>query len=320
MLAVDNLLSLYLVFPVDQGRCMSSDTQRRPRRAAVRCTIWGSCSWSCCRCPTWRHLPPQCSSRSTSGRWSGAAGVAVELFVAAIAFYVWLLIEPGIVRALLFNVMLIAGVSTLLFNGNPLLRYDAYYILADLIEIPNLAARSTRYWGYLIERYLLGVHESEPPNATFGEKMWFVCYGFASTIYRIMVTIVIAMFIAGQFFVVGVILALWAVGAMAVFPVFKAVKHLAGSPRLHKHRSRAITVTAALVLGLAGFIFLVPMPYHSHAEGVVWLPEQAMVRAGANGYFQDFLINPGAAVVKGQALAQSIDPALDAQLRQRKPR
>jgi putative peptide zinc metalloprotease protein len=246
----------------------------------------------------------------------GAAGVAVELFVAAIAFYFWLLIEPGIVRAMLFNVMLIASVSTLLFNGNPLLRYDAYYILADLIEIPNLSARSTRYWGYLVERYLLGVHESEPPNATIGEKMWFVCYGFASTIYRVIVTIVIAMFIAGRFFVVGVILALWAIGAMAVFPVFKAVKHLVGNPRLYKHRSRAIGVTTALLLAVTGFILIVPMPYHSHAEGVVWLPEQAMVRAGANGYFRDFLINPGTAVVKGQALTQSVDPALDAQLRQ----
>jgi putative peptide zinc metalloprotease protein len=146
--------------------------------------------------------------------------------------------------------------------------------------------------------------------------MWFVFYGFASTIYRMMVTIAIAMFIAGRFFVVGVILALWAVGAMAVFPVFKAVKHLAGSPRLHKHRSRAITISTALVVAVTAFIFLVPMPYYSHAEGVVWLPEQAMVRAGTNGFFQEFMINPGLAVVKGQALAQSIDPALDAQLRQ----
>jgi putative peptide zinc metalloprotease protein len=72
----------------------------------------------------------------------GAAGVAVETFVAAIALYLWLLVEPGVVRAILFNVMVIASVSTLIFNGNPLLRYDAYYILADLIEIPNLASRS----------------------------------------------------------------------------------------------------------------------------------------------------------------------------------
>jgi len=96
--------------------------------------------------------------------------MAAELFVAALAFYAWLLIEPGVARAALFNVMLIAGVSTLIFNGNPLLRYDAYYILADLIEIPNLAARALRYWAYLIERYALGVRDAEAPARSRGER------------------------------------------------------------------------------------------------------------------------------------------------------
>ena len=106
----------------------------------------------------------------------GAAGVAFELFIAAIAFYLWMLAEPGVFRAVLFNVMVIAGVSTLIFNGNPLLRFDAYYILADLIEIPNLAARSARYWAYLLERYVLGAKELDPPDATpRAEKAWFRC-------------------------------------------------------------------------------------------------------------------------------------------------
>jgi putative peptide zinc metalloprotease protein len=246
----------------------------------------------------------------------GAAGVAVELFVAAIAFYAWLLVEPGLVRAILFNVILIASVSTLLFNGNPLLRYDAYYILADLIEIPNLAARSSRYWGYLVERYVLGVSEAEAPDASRAEKAWFLFYGFASTIYRILVTVVIALFIAGRFFVIGVLLAMWAVGAMAIFPIVKAVRHLAGNPRLHKHRSRAVAVTAGIVLALAGFLLLVPVPYHSHAEGVLWLPEQAMVRADANGFLGDFLVQPGTRVAKGEALVQCYNPAANAQLRE----
>jgi putative peptide zinc metalloprotease protein len=111
----------------------------------------------------------------------GAAGMAVEMFIAALAFYVWLAIEPGIVKALLFNVMVIASVSTLIFNGNPLLRYDAYYILCDLIEMPNLSARALRYWAYLAERYALGVREAEGPIASHAEKAWFVCYGLAST-------------------------------------------------------------------------------------------------------------------------------------------
>ena len=315
ILAVDNLLALYLVFPAIKAlHELGHATATKAGGGEVH--DMGVVLLVLLPVPYVEASAATVFKSKYQRALVGAAGVAVELFVAALAFYLWLLIEPGIARAMLFNVMLIASVSTLLFNGNPLLRYDAYYILADLIEIPNLAARSTRYWGYLLERYLLGVRESEAPEASRGEKTWFVCYGFASVIYRVFVTVVIAMFIAGRFFVIGVILALWAVAAMALFPLFKAVKHLAASPRLHRHRSRAIGVTTTLCLALAGFILFVPVPYHSHAEGIVWLPEQAVVRAGANGYFREFLIRPGSAVVRGQALAQSADPALDAQLRQ----
>lgn len=245
----------------------------------------------------------------------GAAGMGVELFVAAIAFYLWLLVEPGLVRAILFNVMLIASVSTLLFNGNPLLRYDAYYILVDLIEIPNLAARSSRYWGYLLERYLLGVSELERPEASGMERVWFFFYGLASTLYRIMVTIFIALFIAGQFFFIGVILAVWAVAAMAILPITKAVRHLLENPRLRKHRARSVTIAAGLVFGLAFFLVAVPMPYHSSVEGVLWLPEEAMVRAASNGFVHELLVTPGTLVTQGDALIQSREPTLVAQLR-----
>ncbi len=245
----------------------------------------------------------------------GAAGVTIELFVAALAFYAWLLVEPGVVRAALFNVMLIASVSTLIFNGNPLLRYDAYYILADLIEIPNLAARSARYWGYLLQRYILAFREAEAPYGSGTEKAWFVFYGLAATIYRILVTVVIALFIAGRFFFVGVLLALWSVTAMAVFPVIRAVSLVTAGPQLRKHRARAIAVSVSAVLALAAFLLAVPMPYHTHAEGVLWLPEEAMVRAGANGFLGTFLVQPGTRVVEGDALLECYEPAMKAQLR-----
>ena len=216
----------------------------------------------------------------------GAAGVIVELFLAALAFYGWLIVEPGLVRAVLFNVMVIASVSTVIFNGNPLLRYDAYYILADLSEMPNLAGRSARYWGYLLERYALGVRETEPPDASRGEKAWLLFYGFAAAAYRILVTIVIAMFIAGRFFIIGVVLALWGVVAMGVFPVIRGVTHLAASPRLRRRRQRALSITLGAALACGGFLLFVPMPYHSYAEGVLWLPEEDVVRAGANGFLR----------------------------------
>ena len=85
-------------------------------------------------------------------------GMAAGLvFCAGIAMQVWVNAEPGLARAAAFNCLLIAGVSTLLFNGNPLLRFDAYFILSDLIEIPNLGTRATRYYGYLVNRYAFGL-------------------------------------------------------------------------------------------------------------------------------------------------------------------
>jgi putative peptide zinc metalloprotease protein len=244
----------------------------------------------------------------------GAAGMAIELFIAALVFYLWLLVEPGTVRAVAYNVMVIAGVSTLIFNGNPLLRYDAYYILADLIEIPNLAARSTRYWGYLLERYVLGAREAEPPDASPREKAWFVVYGAASTIYRVFVTVIIALFIAGRFFFFGVILAMWAVGAMAILPLIKAARYLTGSPRLHRHRTRAISVGVGGLIAFAAFLFIVPIPSYTSAEGVVWPSEDAFVRAGTNCFLTEFLTPPGRPVSKGDALVKCSDPILETEL------
>jgi putative peptide zinc metalloprotease protein len=245
----------------------------------------------------------------------GGAGVIVELFVAALAFYAWLLVEPGLVRAVLFNVMLIASVSTLIFNGNPLLRYDAYYILADLIEIPNLSMRSARYWGYLLEHYILGVRDGEPSEASRAEKAWFIFYGLAATVYRVLVTVVIALFIAGRFFVIGVVLALWAVTAMAFFPLIRAVRHVAASPRLRRQRIRAIGLAVGIAIAAVSFLLSVPVPYHSSAEGVLWLPEEAIVRTGSSGFLAKILVEPGMRIAAGDALIQFNDPMLVAQLR-----
>jgi putative peptide zinc metalloprotease protein len=252
-------------------------------------------------------------------RWAralvGAAGMLVELLIAALAFYLWLAVEPGLVRAVCFNVMIIAGVSTIIFNGNPLLRYDAYYILADLIELPNLAQQSMRYWAYLAEHYLLRVNDAESPAQSRSERVWFGVYGVASTAYRLLVTLAIALFIGAQFFFFGVVLALWAMVVMVGMPLIKAARHLQGRPSLRERRARVLAVggTAGMLLALT--VLLLPAPYRMQAEGVVWLPEQATLRAGANGFFRHFDAPAGSRVEAGQPLLASDDPALAAQLR-----
>jgi putative peptide zinc metalloprotease protein len=245
----------------------------------------------------------------------GVAGMAVETFLAALALYAWLAVEPGAVRSTLFDIMLVAGVSTLLFNGNPLLRYDAYYILCDLIEMPNLARRSLAYWGYLIERHVLRAADAKRPAASGGERAWFVVYGIASTLYRAFITFSIALFIGSRFFFVGVLLAAWGLAMMLLVPLGRGAAYLLNSPQLGRHRARAAWIVAGALLGVLGFAAFVPVPSRSVCEGVIWLPESSIVRAGANGFFDGFLTPPGSQVSPGQVLTLSHDPALDASIR-----
>jgi putative peptide zinc metalloprotease protein len=315
VLAVDNLLVLWLVFPLIKA-AHEFGHAAATKRGGGEVHDMGIVMLIFIPVPYVEASAATAFKSKYERALVAAAGMIVEVFIAAIAFYFWLLAEPGLVRAILFNVMLVAGVSTLVFNGNPLLRYDAYYILADMLEIPNLANRSTRYWSYLAERYLFGARDIEQPDATRSEKGWFLFYGMASTAYRTFVTISIALFIAGQFFVIGVVLAIWAVAAMAVLPVFKAFKHIASSPNLNTRRGEAAGIAGAVFGALMLLLFVVPAPYSTSAEGVIWLPEQAIVRAGNEGFIDQFLVTPGSIVSKGDVLLKISNPALDARIEQ----
>lgn len=244
----------------------------------------------------------------------GASGMAVELFIAALAFFLWMLVEPSVLRSILFNVMVIAGMSTLVFNGNPLLRFDAYYILSDLLEMPNLAARATRYWAYLMDRYAFGMREEEPPDPGVRERIWLAAYGALSTAYRISVGIAIALFVAGQFFFIGVLLAIWTVGTMVLVPLYKGTQHVGGM-RLRLRRRRVAAVTTGFVAALLALLFVVPAPFRTVLQGVAWLPQSALVRAGQDGFVERVLATPGRPVHAGDVLVQLHNPAIDAAVR-----
>ncbi|HEY6967053.1 MAG TPA: hypothetical protein VI229_06250 [Burkholderiales bacterium] len=240
----------------------------------------------------------------------GAAGIAVELFLGALALFVWLAVEPGAVRAIAYNVMLICGVSTLLFNGNPLLRFDGYYVLADAIEIPNLGQRANQYLGYLFQRHVLGVTEAESPAHTPGERVWMALYGVGSFVYRVFITFVIVLFIAGKFFVIGVLLAIWAVATQVLMPIGKSVLYLTGNPTLRRSRARAIWTSLGIAVAAALLLFVVPAPSWTRTEGVIWVPEEAQVRAGAEGFVERLLVPVDSEVRRGEPLVQAEEPFL----------
>jgi putative peptide zinc metalloprotease protein len=258
------------------------------------------------------------SSSAFRSRWRrigvGAAGMLVETFVAALAMYVWVLVEPGRVRAVAFVVMVVAGVSTVMFNGNPLLRYDGYFILSDLLGIPNLANRANRYWGYVLRRFVFGGKNPAPVTAR-GEARWLLIYAPAAYFCRIVVMTTIVLMIAGRFFSVGVAIAIWTVTVTILWPIVRGLGQLMTEQALAPNRPRVIAIITAGFAILALLVGVVPMPLHTVAEGVVWLPEESIVRAEADGFLRKIAAEPGRMVGPGQLLMVSTDPDLDAEIK-----
>ena len=252
-------------------------------------------------------------SAALPNRWHrftvSSAGIMVEVFLASLALFVWLLVEPGLVSAVAYNVMLIGGVSTVLVNGNPLLRFDGYYMLSDLLEIPNLGSRATQQLAYLAQKYLLGFSSARSPVTARGERYWLPVYAVASYIYRLFIVTAIALFIAGKYFFVGVALALWVVASVFVFPLIKIAGFLIGNPRAQESRGRVALVSllgAAVVTGG----LLLPFPYTTRSEGVVWLPEEALVRVQSPGFVREVIPETGQTITSGSLLVRLEDDEL----------
>ena len=259
------------------------------------------------------------SSASFGDKWQralvGAAGIIVELILASFALIIWLDVEEGIIRAFAFNVMLIGGISTVLFNGNPLLRFDGYYVLSDLVEIPNLADRSKRYISHLLIRYVFGVRNAVSPATHPSERFWFIAYGASSFAYRMFIVSVIVLVVATKFFIIGVVLAIWSGIMMLGVPLAKSAWFLFYNPILARQRRRAIGICGATLGAAALILLLVPVPYRTVAEGVVWSPGQAGVFAGTEGTVAALLSEPNSVVARGDPLIQLQDPLLEARVR-----
>jgi len=242
-----------------------------------------------------------------------AAGIMVELFIAALAMLLWVSVEPGMVRAMAYNVMFISSISTLLFNANPLLRFDGYYLLADAIEMPNLISRSNRYLGYLFQRFLLNVKELSSPAESRGEAGWLLFYSIAAFFYRLFISAVIILFVASKFFIVGVLVAIWAVYLFLISPMIRHIRYLLTHSVLKRRKLRLIFVLGSLFSILGYGLFWLPVPFWSNVEGVIWPPEQSQVRVEASGFCHELLVRPGESVAIGDKLMRLKDEVLETQ-------
>lgn len=244
----------------------------------------------------------------------GAAGMAVELFLAAIALLLWLQLPSGFLRDFLYNIIIIGGVSTLFFNGNPLMRFDGYHLLTDACDLPNLATRANQQFSYLLRRYAYGVSGIFSPAVNEREAVLLTGYSIAAFIYRVFMLFFIIMLVANYFPTVGLVIGCWLIFFQLLWPGIKALNYLIRDKQLAASRKRALTVTGASAALAIVFLVAVPMPMSTSAEAVLWLPEEARVKVESSGEVAQLLVADGEQVEQGQELLRLHNPVLIANL------
>ncbi len=230
-----------------------------------------------------------------------SAGMLADLFMAALGALVWAATGPGLVNSLAFNVMLIGSVSSIVFNGNPLLRFDAYYVLADALDIPNFYQKSQQYWFYLADRYLLGSHAARTPVDSPSERKWFLSYAPISLAYRLMVSYAIVIFVMDLWLGLGLVMLVLTLYLLVLAPAWKGLRHLVG-PQVQAHRWRAWSGAGALIALAVGLVFAVPWPHSIQAQGVVQMSRFSVLYAPLDGRMERAVIGHGQTVSAGTPL------------------
>ena len=250
-------------------------------------------------------------------RWQrihvAAAGMFAELVVAGIAAILWARSDSAVVEHLLFNVIIMASLTTLLFNANPLMRFDGYYILSDLLQIPNLSGEGNRALRSAAARLFFGLKRS--PLQESGLRGWIVfLYGVAAAGWRIVICLSLISAASVLFHGAGLVWAL--LGAIVWFgaPLWQIGREL--NRRLDENRVsfvRAIAITFAIT-SLGGFVLLgVPWPGAMTVPVVVDHADAAIVRCGASGFVEQVYSEDGQVVSAGDLLMELSNDELTAE-------
>ena len=246
----------------------------------------------------------------------GAAGIYVELLLASAAVYLWWYTEPGLLNQVCLGVAALCSVSTLLFNGNPLMRYDGYYILCDVVETPNLAERSASVLREGFLRLFANNHVEGDPFLPRRRRGWYAAYALASAAYRVMVTCTIVLLfieLARPYKLENVarLLGLTAAVSLLVPPVRRFFIFM-NVPGRRRDLRLGRTVAALVVLAaIVGAIFFVPVPHRvvGPLELQPYRPERVFVEV--RGVVAEAPARFGQAIHAGDLLLRLSSPDLD---------
>ena len=251
------------------------------------------------------------------------AGIYVELMIAAIATFIWwnTPTQP-FVNNLSLSLMVVCSVSTVVFNANPLMRYDGYYVLADWLEIPNLREKANRYLKNLVLEHCLGIEVQPEPYMELGRRVLFVVYAIVSYVYRWVVTFIILWFMDTflkpyKLEVISTMLAAASLGSMFGWPLFRLGKNIHRRGRLPDMKRVRVAISSSVLLAVILFLFLVPVPISRvRGTGLVQAYPEATAKMFVRytGILEKLNVADGQEVRKGDILAELSNRDLESRI------
>lgn len=249
----------------------------------------------------------------------GAAGMYIEVVLASICTFIWWFTEPGLLNYLCLNVMFVSSVSTILFNANPLLRYDGYYILSDVLEIPNLRQKATSILSRTLGDWCLGIEPQDDPFLPQRNRFMFGLYAVLAAVYRWVVVLSILYFLNKVFEpyglkVLGQAIALMSIYGLLFQPLVKLYKYFKVPGRLGKVKRWRFVATLVLVTAVIVGIMSIPLPSYVYSNLVVQPRDAEGVYVNVAGTLDEIApgVKPGVFVEKGQVLARLKNIELEA--------
>ncbi len=244
-------------------------------------------------------------------RWKRAAvalaGGYIELLCFTAGTFIWVLTPPDLfIHDLAFRVLLFSGMTGLIFNYNPLIKLDGYYVLMSWLGIPDLRERSFQYLSDLFRRHVLRI-PVEIERLTRYERRAFLIYGVVALAYSVFYSVAMLLFLrhilVGNFREAGFFV-------FAVFFLYTTrhqwAKLIQGARFLVLERGGFARRHAALVAGVGALVLLallVPLPHHITVQAVLDAADRRAVVAPFAGRVEDVLALGGARVEPGMVLA-----------------
>ena len=239
----------------------------------------------------------------------GAAGMYVEIIIATLATFVWWYVEPGWIQDLCLQIMLVSSVSTILFNGNPLLRFDGYYILSDLLEIPNMYQKSTKALTTLLGRHWLGLEIPDDQLMPSNRPWAFAMYTVAAFIYRWVILASIIIFLTRWLEPYGLDsvgrgIAIFAAAGMLFWPGYKLFRYMSVPGRMHQIEKPRFAIISAVGLVVLSAILCIPFPHYLRCSLIMVPQSMETVYVEEPGLVDEVFVSNGEKVEPGATLAR----------------